>query len=106
MTSWWPGTLGIAVVLLLAPLADKAHACSCMSSGPPCQAAFVADVVFAGSLPPGMYVFGINLTKRPGAPRPGASVFLPGVFAAKDATLIELKAGDEKVVGVLRLPDR
>jgi hypothetical protein len=58
------------------------------------------------SLPPGTYVFGINLTKRPGLPRSGASVFLPGVSAARGASVIELKAGDEKVVGVLRLPDR
>lgn len=61
--------------------------------------------VFAfDSLPPGSYVFGINLTKRPGLPRLGASVFLPGVSTARDALVIELKAGDEKVVGVLRLP--
>jgi Carboxypeptidase regulatory-like domain len=65
------------------------------------QGAFAFD-----SLPPGRYVFGINLTKRPGLPRPGASVFLPGVAAARDASVIELKAGDEAVVGVLRLPAR
>jgi len=57
-------------------------------------------------LPPGTYVFGVNLTKRPGARRSGTSVFLPGVAAARDAAVIELKAGDETVVGVLRLSRR
>jgi hypothetical protein len=58
------------------------------------------------SLPPGTYVFGVNLTTRVGVPRSGASVFLPGVPAARDAKVIELKAGDDTVVGVLRLRPR
>lgn len=58
------------------------------------------------SLPPGSYVFGIHLTKSPGIPRSGASVFLPGVTAAKDATVFELKPGDEVAVGVLKLTSR
>jgi hypothetical protein len=58
------------------------------------------------NLPPGTYVFGVNLTKRVGVQRSGASVFLPGVSAARDATVIELKAGDERTVGVVRLPGR
>jgi hypothetical protein len=33
-------------------------------------------------------------------------MFLPGVSAARDATVIELKADDETAVGVLRLPGR
>jgi hypothetical protein len=58
------------------------------------------------NLPPGTYVFGVNLTKAVRAPRSGPSVFLPGVSAARDATVIELKAGDERAVGVVRLPGR
>ena len=59
------------------------------------------------ALPPGRYVFGVNLTKDSGRrPRPGPSVFLPGVSAPSSATVIELKAGDEAVVGILRLPAR
>ncbi len=57
-------------------------------------------------LPPGRYVFGIHLTKRPGLPRSGASVFFPGVTAAKDATVFELKAGAEAEVGVLKVTGR
>jgi hypothetical protein len=49
MTSWWPRTIVAATVLLLLPLAD-ALACSCMMSGPPCQAAWTADVVFSGTV--------------------------------------------------------
>jgi hypothetical protein len=33
-------------------------------------------------------------------------VFLPGTMAARDTTVIELKAGDRKDVGMLRLVDR
>jgi hypothetical protein len=63
--------------------------------------------VFAfDNLPPGTYVFGVNLTKSAGVPRSGPSVFLPGVPAVRDATVIELKAGDELPVGVIRLPGR
>ena len=55
-------------------------------------------------LPPGKYVFGINLTKDPShRPRPGAPVFLPGTRTASEATVVELKAGDRKDVGTLRL---
>ena len=59
-------------------------------------------------LPPGRYVFGVNLTKRTyPLNRPlGASVFLPGTIVASDATVFELKAGDTKEVGVLRLVPR
>lgn len=53
-------------------------------------------------LPPGAYVFGINLTKDPiGKPR--GRVFLPGTAVASDATVVELKPGDRKEVGELRL---
>jgi hypothetical protein len=54
-------------------------------------------------LPPGAYVFGVNLTKSPyGRPR-GKSVFLPGTAVAKEATVIELKPGDTTDVGTLRV---
>jgi hypothetical protein len=58
------------------------------------------------ALPPGEYVFGVNLTKRYGKPPPGVSVFLPGVGGASKASIVELAAGDEKFVGTLRLPPR
>lgn len=53
-------------------------------------------------LPPGAYVFGVNLTKEYGRPR-GQSVFLPGTPVPKEATVFELKPGDAKDVGMLRL---
>lgn len=58
------------------------------------------------ALPPGTYVFGVNLTKRPGARQRGKPVFLPGTALAREATVIELKPGDRKETGVLRLVDR
>jgi hypothetical protein len=54
-------------------------------------------------LPPGTYVFGINLTKDPYNRPRGAAVFLPGTAVASEATVVELRAGDRKEVGVLRL---
>ena len=54
-------------------------------------------------LPPGSYVFGVNLTKRPGSPRGGVRVFLPGTSRPREATVVELNAGDRKDVGVLRV---
>jgi hypothetical protein len=53
-------------------------------------------------LPPGVYVFGVNLTNGP----KGTSLFLPGTRVAAEATVIELRAGDRKDVGVLRLTER
>jgi hypothetical protein len=58
------------------------------------------------TLPPGVYVFGVNLTKVPYGPPRGKSLFLPGTAVASEATVIELKAGDMKEVGTLRLADR
>ena len=46
------------------------------------------------ALPPGTYVFGVNLTKEPRAPRTGNPVFLPGTALARQAVTIELKPGD------------
>lgn len=54
-------------------------------------------------LPPGTYVFGINLTKDPYKRPRGRSFFLPGTAVASEASVVELKAGDRKEVGVLRL---
>jgi hypothetical protein len=57
-------------------------------------------------LPPGTYVFGVNLTKR-GASRPtGPSIFLPGTAVAREAAIIELKAHDRTDVGVLTIGGR
>ena len=58
-------------------------------------------------LPPGRYVFGINLTKEPyKASQRGVPVFLPGTSVAGEATVFELKAGDNKNLGTLRPPER
>jgi hypothetical protein len=57
-------------------------------------------------LPPGKYVFGINLTKDPLNRRRGSSVYLPGTAVASEATVIELMAGDRKELGTLRLAGR
>ncbi len=55
-------------------------------------------------LPPGIYVFGVNLTTpRYGRATDEPAVFLPGVAVASDATAIELRPGDRTPVGVLRL---
>lgn len=55
-------------------------------------------------LPPGKYVFGINLTKAPYRRSHNESaVYLPGTRVASEAAVIELKAGDRKQVGALRL---
>jgi hypothetical protein len=54
-------------------------------------------------LPPGAYVFGVNLTKRPGAAPPGRPTFFPGTGLVKEATPIDLKPGDRVDVGRLRL---
>jgi hypothetical protein len=53
-------------------------------------------------LPPGVYVFGMNLTTR----SEGTSLFLPGTRLASEAKVIELRPGDRRDVGVLRLTQR
>ena len=53
-------------------------------------------------LPPGTCVFGINLTQQRSR-RFSGPLFLPGTAVARGATRIELKAGDRKDVGVLRV---
>jgi len=59
------------------------------------------------ALPPGLYVFGVNLTKpRYGRATHEPAMFLPGARVAADATVIELRPGDRTHVGVLRLHDR
>ena len=61
-------------------------------------------------LPPGLYVFGVNLTKPEWTPpnyKPaGPAVFLPGTSVAGEAATFELKPSDGVDVGVLRLPRR
>lgn len=55
-------------------------------------------------LPPGTYVFGINLTQEvAGAPRRSLPTFLPGAASVHGATVVELKPHDDKDVGILRL---
>jgi hypothetical protein len=56
-------------------------------------------------LPPGVYVFGVNLTKPPRSPSKGVPLFLPGTRLAAEAAVIELRAGDRKDVGVLQLTE-
>lgn len=41
---------GLPILLVLTALAPRADACSCMSSGPPCQNFFQVDAVFAGTV--------------------------------------------------------
>jgi len=58
-------------------------------------------------LSPGTYVFGVHLTKGGYLHHlTGPAVYLPGTGVANDATVIELKAGDKKEVGTLRLSNR
>ena len=57
-------------------------------------------------LPSGSYVFGVNLTKRPGGAQGGTPVFLPGTRLAGEATVIDLQTGDRRDAGVLRLQGR
>lgn len=58
-------------------------------------------------LPPGSYVFGVNLTEDPSSASPrGTPVFLPGTSVARKAVVIQLSAGDRKDVGTLRLLGR
>jgi Carboxypeptidase regulatory-like domain len=55
-------------------------------------------------LPPGSYVFGVYLTKSPYIrDRSERAIFVPGTRAASDAAVFDLKAGDRKDVGTLRL---
>lgn len=59
------------------------------------------------NLPPGSYVFGVNLTKETyGKLHQGAAIFLPGTSIANEAAVFELKAGDRKDVGTLRVTVR
>jgi hypothetical protein len=55
-------------------------------------------------LPPGTYVFGINLTNPGYGRRAGTPVFLPGTRVAREAAVIELKAGESRELGALTLP--
>ena len=61
-------------------------------------------------LPPGLYVFGVNLTKPEWTPpnyKPaGPGVFLPGTSVVREAATLELKANERVDVGVLRLTVR
>ncbi len=54
-------------------------------------------------LPPGAYVFGVNLTTPVRGRRKGARMFLPGTADPRDALVIELTPGDRREIGVLRL---
>jgi hypothetical protein len=63
-----------------------------------------ADGRFAfDDLPPGIYVFGINLTKREREPSRGTAVFLPGTPDVLEAAVLELAPGDVADVGIFRL---
>ena len=57
-------------------------------------------------LPPGAYVFGVDVTKGRYKPPSGPTTFLPGTAVVKDAAVFELKPGDRTDVGVLRLTSR
>ncbi len=56
------------------------------------------------ALPPGAYVFGVNLTRNPVTRGlNGPAIYLPGTRVASEAAVFELKAGDQKDIGTLRL---
>jgi hypothetical protein len=55
-------------------------------------------------LPPGAYVFGINITKEQHRQPSGPATFLPGTAVAREATVIHLEPGDDKDVGTIRVP--
>jgi len=57
-------------------------------------------------LPPGRYVFGVNLTKGWSWDMPGRAIYLPGTLTVSEPTVIELKPGDRTEIGVLRLIER
>jgi hypothetical protein len=57
-------------------------------------------------LPPGVYVFGVNVTKGRHTPPSGPATFLPGTAAVKDARVVELEPGDHTDLGALRLTSR
>jgi hypothetical protein len=57
-------------------------------------------------LPPGRYVFGVNLTRRWTNEPDSPSIFFPGTSDPKQAAVFELKPGDRTDVGILRLPPR
>jgi hypothetical protein len=57
-------------------------------------------------LPPGIYVFGVNVTKGRYRAPSGPATFLPGTAAVKHAAVVELKPGERADVGVLRLTSR
>jgi Carboxypeptidase regulatory-like domain len=57
-------------------------------------------------LAPGMYAFGVNLTKGRSKPTTGRPTFFPGTSAPQEATVVELRAGDDKDLGALRLTRR
>jgi hypothetical protein len=57
-------------------------------------------------LPPGAYVFGVNITKGQYKPPSGPATFLPGTSLAKEVAVFELKPGGTTDVGVLRLAAR
>ena len=57
------------------------------------------------ALPPGDYVFGVNLTRRFGKPPPAPPVFLPGTRRADQADIVRLERGARVDLGVLSLSD-
>ena len=58
------------------------------------------------SLPPGAYVFGVNVTKGRYKPQVGPTTFLPGTPVVTDAAVVELEAGIRSDLGVMRLISR
>ncbi|HXW06711.1 MAG TPA: hypothetical protein VD833_15855 [Vicinamibacterales bacterium] len=56
------------------------------------------------TLPPGSYVFGVHLTSDAGRGPSGVPVFLPGTGNDREAAVFDLKPGERRDLGVLRLP--
>ena len=55
------------------------------------------------NLPPGEYVFGVNLTANAGSRASGPPIFFPGTATPADAIVFTLNPGDHGDIGQLRL---
>jgi hypothetical protein len=78
-------------------------------SPPPYHSPAVSDARGAFTfdrLPPGRYVFGVDLTSAKGRGSPGAALFLPGTRSVADAAIFDLKAGERVDVGVMTVRGR
>lgn len=59
-------------------------------------------------LPPGEYVFGVNLAtaRWTPTPPPGPQIFYPGTIAVERASIVKLEPGEDRDLGVFKLPPK